>query len=543
MRIRAWILFSGVLVSLGLAIFAYKAVVLDYPLTTRGQPGVWRIELSVNVTGEGSWTTVEISLPPSTGAQQLMSEHVRSGLLGFSISEEDSNRYGRWTGELRGTSTMSYQSTVETRLHDQVLPARDAQSRYSADTAVFLEASPGIRAGDPFFIQLSTELALADEDKVELAQSIYGFVSREIGASLNSEAMEASAVVQEGRGNPLGRARLFCALARTNGLPCRVVMGLNLSASTPEDPEYWNEAYLGSGWVSFDVVERRIAEVPADRVILSTRDHTPVRASGARVVSHRFFVQSESQAYGDLLRRRLSESDNPIDRYSILLLPIRVQQSLRLLVLVPLGALVMTLLRNMAGLRTFGMFMPMLIALAMTATGLVIGSTVFVGMIAFALLSRLLIQRFYLLLAARVAFILTLVVMMMVVSVVMGDRLGTSLAGVTAFPLVIMTMIVERISVSLEEEGVGNTLRRIGGTLLAIYVTYGVIHAELLQTLFLVFPELIISILGLLVAVGRYTGYRLSELIRFRTFGGTAVARRAPIGVLEPAEAGKDGRA
>ena len=42
------------------------------------------------------------------------------------------------------------------------------------------------------------------------------------------------------------------------------------------------------------------------------------------------------------------------------------------------------------------------------------------------------------------------------------------------------------------------------------------IHARGLQTLFLVYPELLLVILGLLVAVGRYTGYRLSELIRFR---------------------------
>jgi hypothetical protein len=32
------------------------------------------------------------------------------------------------------------------------------------------------------------------------------------------------------------------------------------------------------------------------------------------------------------------------------------------------------------------------------------------------------------------------------------------------------------------------------------------------------FPELVISIMGLLVAIGGYTGYRLAELWRFRSF-------------------------
>ena len=55
-----------------------------------------------------------------------------------------------------------------------------------------------------------------------------------------------------------------------------------------------------------------------------------------------------------------------------------------------------------------------------------------------------------------------------------------------------------------------------GPTLASIYLTYGVIRAEGLQTVFLVYPELLLVILGLLVAVGRYTGYRLTELVRFR---------------------------
>jgi hypothetical protein len=163
------------------------------------------------------------------------------------------------------------------------------------------------------------------------------------------------------------------------------------------------------------------------------------------------------------------------------------------------------------------MFMPMLIALAFTATGLWTGTALFALIIGCALLSRLLITGFYLLLVARVAFILTLIVLLTVGVILVGDRLGLSLSGLTAFPFVIMTMIVERISVSLEEEGIGNTLRRVGGTLVVIYITYAVIHSPWLQTLFVVFPELIVGILGLLLAIGRYTGYRLTELVRFRT--------------------------
>ena len=513
---RYWVLVSGTLVLSGLALFLYKVLVLGYPVITAERRDIWQVQFTIEVTGEHGWTTIEAPLPRSTSYQRVLSEEIRSGRLGFSINDESGNRYGRWSARLEGATVVSYQATVVTKRYAKPLPVRSAPEGYSERVATFLEASPGIQTDDPVFRELSAEILLDPSDKVKLAQDIFRFVAWEVGGSLRGGPADASAVAAQERGSPLGRARLFCALARVNGVPCRVVMGLSLARGAPDELSFWNELYVGSQWVPFDVVERRAETLPPDRLVLSNRDDRAVRVSGASAVSHRFFVQSESQAYEDLLRRRLSESDHLLDSLSILFLPVQVQQNMRLLLLVPLGALVMTLLRNVVGLRTFGMFMPMLIALALTATGLWVGSILFVLIIAFALLSRLLIQRFYLLLVARVAFVLTLIVLLMVVLILAGDRVGISLAGVAAFPLVIMTMIVERISVSLEEEGFANTLRRIGETLVAIYVTYGFVHARTLQTLFLVFPELTISILGLLIAIGRYTGYRLSELVRFR---------------------------
>jgi len=532
---RAWVAVSGALVGLGLALFLYKVVGLGYPLSTGEQRDTWRVEVAVNVKGDGEWANVEIPLPNSTNYQQLLSEEVRSGALRFSITEEGGNRYGRWNGRLVGSSVVSYQAAVATKMHAHLLPDEERDAEYPDEVARFLEASPGIDTSDPEFQELSTELLLDPRDKVKLAREIYRFVGREIGASLRSGTMDASTVIEEGRGNALGRARLLCALARINGLPCRVVMGLSVGEVAPEELRYWNELYIADGWVPFDVVVRRAEVFPPDRLALSTHDIRLVRTSGASIISQRFFVQSELQAYEDLLHRRLSESDHALDRFSMLFLPVQVQQNLRLLLLVPIGALVITLLRTAVGLKTFGMFMPMLIALALTATGLLRGSAVFGLIIVLALLSRLLIQSFYLLLVARVAFVLTFVILLMVVFIVGGDQAGLALGGVTAFPFVIMTMIVERISVSLDEEGVGNTLRRIGGTMVEIYVTYAVIHMRGLQTLFLVFPELLVTILGLLLAVGRYTGYRLSELMRFRVLA----AVRPPVTASLPDDRGR----
>ena len=79
---RAWVVVSGALVVLGLAPFIYKVFLLKYPLSTGEQPNVWRVELATNVTGEGAWTTVQISLPRPSESQHLHRQRALSIVIG-----------------------------------------------------------------------------------------------------------------------------------------------------------------------------------------------------------------------------------------------------------------------------------------------------------------------------------------------------------------------------------------------------------------------------------------------------------------------------
>lgn len=514
---RSWIPLSALLAAAGIGLFLYKVFVLDYPLRPGAEMGAWRVQLSIDVTGDQGRAVVEAPLPRTSTYQRLLTEEVRSGPLRFSINEDTTGRHARWAGRLDGTTSLSYEVTAAIVAAPRRLPEHELNPDYPKGVLPFLDESPTVQTTDPLVLGLSRELRLEPGDKVPLAQAIYEFVSREVGSARAVGQMDAVTVAREGVGNPLGRARLFCALARANGLPCRVVTGLSLADRRQGAMHYWNEVHLADAWVPFDAAERRVATLPADRLIMATSDDDAVRATGTTALSYRFHVQPELDTHADLMRRRLAASPHLLDQLSPLMLPVAVQHTLRVLLLVPLGALAMCIVRNVIGIRTFGMFMPMLIALAMTATGLLWGTAFLLFIVAAALLSRLWIQRLYLLLAARVAFVLTLVILLMVGLMLAGNRLGIPTAsGVGAFPFVIMTMIVERISVTLEEEGLANTLHRAAATLVAVYFTYAVIQARALQTILLVYPECLLVILALLLGIGRYTGYRLTELVRFR---------------------------
>src|SRR5215472_2861427 len=286
---RAWIAVSGALIAAGVALFLYKVLVLGYPLSTAEEPGTWRVDFVVSVSGRGSRTVVDIPLPRTSGYQRLLTEEVKSEQMRFSISEGDGDRRGRWSGRLDGSSSLTYEVTFNPLPFGRPIPPADTGGTYPTSASDALAASPGIEIDDPAVLELSRELMLDAKNKSALAQQVYEFVAHEIGPLHSTTAMDAVTVVREGRGNELGRARLFCALARANDLPCRVMAGVTLSSGRQDQFRYWNEVYLVGGWVPFDAVERHSGSLPADRLSLGPIGEPElVRATNASALSFRF---------------------------------------------------------------------------------------------------------------------------------------------------------------------------------------------------------------------------------------------------------------
>jgi hypothetical protein len=85
------------------------------------------------------------------------------------------------------------------------------------------------------------------------------------------------------------------------------------------------------------------------------------------------------------------------------------------------------------------------------------------------------------------------------------------------FPVVIMTMLIERFSITSAEEGLPAAVRRLTTSTLAAICVYPIFRVAALEHLMFGFPELVLSVMGVLVWMGAYTGYRAAELWRFRS--------------------------
>jgi hypothetical protein len=207
--------------------------------------------------------------------------------------------------------------------------------------------------------------------------------------------------------------------------------------------------------------------------------------------------------------------------FSLFSLPIQTQAVYSVLLMIPIGALVMVIMRNIVGIDAFGTFMPVLIALSFRETQLFWGVILFTLLVALGLSIRFLLERLRLLLVPRLGAVLIVVVILMLVISVVSHKLGLETGlSVALFPMVIIAMTIERMSVVWEERGAGDAIRAGLGSLLVAAVAYLAMGMDWLEHLIFTFPELLLFVLAVVLLLGRYTGYRLTELRRFRPIAG-----------------------
>jgi hypothetical protein len=126
-------------------------------------------------------------------------------------------------------------------------------------------------------------------------------------------------------------------------------------------------------------------------------------------------------------------------------------------------------------------------------------------------------ERLRLLLVPRLTSVLIIVVLLMAAVSIIANQLSLEVGlSVALFPMVIMAMTIERMSIAWEERGAGFALKEGIGTLLVACVAYLAMSWAPLEHFMFVFPEALLILLAATLVIGRYSGYRLSELFRFR---------------------------
>jgi hypothetical protein len=184
-----------------------------------------------------------------------------------------------------------------------------------------------------------------------------------------------------------------------------------------------------------------------------------------------------------------------------------------------LGAFVVVVMRNLVGMATLGTFMPVLLALAFLQIPLERGLVMFGVLIGVGVWLRFMLSRLNLLVVPRVAACVVIVTLLMMLMSVVSYQLGID-AGIkiTLFPMIIIAWTLERMSLIWEEEGKRNAITQVAGSVFVAVCAYHFMKVSQIQYWAFYFPEMLLILLAGILLIGRYTGYRLSELIRFKSF-------------------------
>jgi hypothetical protein len=505
-----------VLVLLGASVFATKAFVFGVPLTPSDVKDLWQVSMRVTARGEKRRGSIAILLPTSDEGQTIIDESTSSGALDHTFRTSDDGRVGVWTGNFDGAHEIRHRFRVQTFGREVPLPGRttarppdDVMQAWTRGDAVYPVTAPQI-------IAALDELSLPSSgDVVGRVRTIFSFVQHEI-ALVRTAGDDAMLVLEQREGSREGKERLLVTLLRAAGVPARNARGLALSESSPPAERTWTLAWIDGVWVPMSTVDGFFGERPSNLVLFGTGEQKLIESTDLRAVAYRFDAMREHLRPGEVTT--VMTPNNGLLRWlSLYRLPINTQGALRHLLLLPVGALVIAIFRNIIGLETFGTFMPILISFALRSMPLLTGLALVTFVLTIGVLTRLALERLRLLLVPRLSMLLCLVVLSIMVVAVVGQGIERNdlFAGVL-FPMIILTMLVERFTISIAEEGWQPALTKAAYSVLAVVAVYPLFTSPIVEHLMFTFPELAVVIMGVLVWIGGYMGYRLTDLLRFR---------------------------
>ncbi|GAB4534950.1 MAG: inactive transglutaminase family protein [Pleurocapsa sp.] len=519
------------LAAIGLGIFIHKLTASDVPFLPNRTFDSWYVEAKIALDSQpsvfseetNSLTTIRLHLPQDSQRYEIKAENFISEGFDRTIEKKqdnlnrevvftkqdnfDDNEYIFYRANIKrkpGVNPGKEEIPLSGRrlVHKQMVRFGENTERVEDNLSENLPTS-----------EIKSLLEEAQNkfngDRLSFTQHIYQL-------ALETDDLRIKGIERNVR-KPDSTAQVAAFLLQRAGVPARVGNGIFLRAEEVYSTDFveWLEVKDGDKWLAYDPLNQSFGEqnryltwwYGSDRVL---------QAKGSNNVDLSVVVQPNTNR--GITREVLGNDSamSPFLEYSFLRLPLATQRILQILVLIPIGALVVSVLHQMVGLSTFGTFTPILISLAFRQTGVFVGIPLFILIVIIGLLFRGYLNKLQLLIVPRLAAILTATVLIIGFLTVLLQGLEINLGlSVSLFPIVILAMTIERASSMWEEEGAKDTIIAGVGTIAISVIGYFCMFNDYIEHWAFVFPELLLVVLAINIMVGRYNGYKLTEYFRF----------------------------
>lgn len=492
-----------ILVLLGVSVTAYQIFVLGIPVTEDATDDLWNIDAKVEfVASTKDPVKIQMFVPPLSRDYVSLNESFISNNYGVAVNRVDGNRKVTWSARrAKGNQTLYY------RL---VLTKRYTAEKSKIKGPTFRDS---IAIEGPEKIAAEALLAPIRQHSADVETFIGEAIKR-----VNNVNDDNVKLLLAGDPSTPHKAKIVELLLSIAHVPVEKVHTIRLVADQPQMPELWLRSFNGNDWLYFNP-ETGEQGLPTDRLLWWTGDENLITVDGGKKANVTFSLNNSEMNAIRLAKLTDENTDANFLEYSLYGLPLQTQQTFMIMVMIPIGVLVILILRNLIGLQTLGTFTPVLIALAFRETQLGFGILLFTVITALGLSLRSYLEHLKLHMLPRLSVVLTFVVVLIAAISLFSHKLGLERGlSVALFPMVILTMTIERLSITWEERGASHAMKVAIGTLFAASLAHLIMTVPELVYFVFTFPAILLILVGFMLAMGRYRGYRLTELVRFKAF-------------------------
>lgn len=476
----------------------YKITVWGFSFVPSERSDVWTIDAHISFKPTGTPIEISLSTPDNSGGYKVLSEDVIA--KGYEIQKDaDNNRMVIKTNARKAKQNVYYRIMLYDN-ENVIGKVRDEKAPKVQKPEFENEQQQG---------QVEEIWALADEEEGTPAARIIKILS----ANVLAPEVDAFLPVKT---TPAVLADKIIYLLSYKGIAGRVIRGVELKEKKSYSPaDLMLEVYEDGKWMVYNLKTAEIG-LPKNFVVFQRGGMSLLDVSGGEDSQVKFSVIKSVISSFKMAGRRAKYENSKLFNYTIYNLPMLEQNTLKWLMIFPLGILLVVIMRNVIGISTMGTFTPMLISMSLVKTGFIPGLLCFGLLISIGLIIRTMLTRLNLLLVPRISAVVIFVILIMQMLTILGYQYDFKIAASAVFfPIIITAWIIERASITWEEEGARNATHQIITTSIVAIFTYFVISNEYIRHIMFAFNEWNLVILFIVMLLGTYTGYRIVELKRF----------------------------
>lgn len=478
------------------------------PFTPHQMEEVWSLEAKISFDALQRGAIVNFDIPDKLGKYVVLEEYFVARNYGLNIEKNNGDRQIEWsTRRAKGKQQLYYRIEIAPETNISSPDGAGVTNEQSAPPEIPNYQEPLKYAVEDILSEVRSESA-----------NVFTFASQLI-VKMNGSTNDSSVSLIKENIQPGSEAwvdRIIYVLAGAR-ITARKVKGVILEDGASQSLLMpWLEIYNGTKWEGFDPATGSKG-YPGYFIRWSVGPEPVLEIENGKNAQVSFAISKYTQPLIKVAQDRAALSESWLAELLLFELPVSTQNVYRTLLMIPIGALIVAVMRTVIGIPTLGTFMPILIAVAFRETELALGIFLFVLITVAGLIMRFYLERLQLLLVPRLCAILIVVILMMLSISLLSANWGLMRGfSIALFPIVILTMVIEHMSVVWEESGPLATIKEGLGSLLVAVLGYLAMINEYLTHIVFLFPEVLLIFLAIAIMLGRYTGYRLSELFRFR---------------------------